>query len=341
MIRPTDRTWINRPFIEAGDSGVPAIWTFWYGYSARIYDGGKVSYGTPTNYTERRLSWILEWVSQHYGTNRNRWYCSGSSMGGCGTMSFGWRHPELFAALYAHVPIVSYTYLGSASAKRLEPLIGLKPLTQAVRTNEGVSLLERMDSTKYVQKTTTDLPFLYIVNGRKDGSIPWQNNPPFYRALEKSGQGHAIFWDDEGHGASGKNPPPDIADWTKRFRRFRLDESFPAFSRTSTNRNPGQGEPADGDSVGWMNRGLDWRDIEDTPNRYAITLLAHFDGMTYPVTTDVALRRVQRFKPEAGATLRVTLGGGPPRTITVAENGRIAIAGVAIPGPDGVRVTLE
>ena len=94
VIRPTDRTWINRPHSEAGDGGMPAIWTFWYGYNSKIYDRQEMSSGVPTNYTERRLMWILNWVQQYYQTDPNRWYCSGSSMGGCGTISFGLRRPE-------------------------------------------------------------------------------------------------------------------------------------------------------------------------------------------------------------------------------------------------------
>ena len=105
LIRPTDRVWINRPHNEAGDGGMPAIWTFWYGYNSNIYNRDLMSEGIPVNYTERRLLWILNWVNEYFQPDPNRWYCSGSSMGGCGTISFGLRHPELFAALYAHVPM--------------------------------------------------------------------------------------------------------------------------------------------------------------------------------------------------------------------------------------------
>lgn len=341
IIRPTDRAWINRPFEEARDSGAKAIWTFWYGYNSKIYDRAAMADGVVTNYTERRLLWILEWVNRHYGTDRNRWYCSGGSMGGCGTISFAWRHPELFAALHAHVPIVSLTYLGSGSAHRLEPMTGFAPITQAVMTNENVPLLERMNSVSYVNAATADLPYLFVVNGRQDNSIPWQNNPPFYRALNQSAQGHAVFWDDGRHDTAGKNAPKDVAGWTRRFLRFRLDESFPAFTNTSANRNPGNGDPKDGDVIGWMNRGMDWRDIEDQTDHYAITLAADFPDIAYPVQTDVTLRRVQRFKPATGARLRVSVGKLPEFTIQVGADGRITLPRVVIPDQAGVRVVLR
>jgi hypothetical protein len=72
VIRPTDRTWMGRTFTDAADAGTPATWSGWYGYNSRIYDRDLMAQGTPTNYTERGLLWILDWVSRHYGTDRNR-----------------------------------------------------------------------------------------------------------------------------------------------------------------------------------------------------------------------------------------------------------------------------
>lgn len=340
VIRPTDRTWINRPHTEANDGGAPAIWSFWYGYNSHIYDRELIARGTPTNYTERRLLWILDWVSRYFQTDRNRWYCSGSSMGGCGTISFGLHHPELFAACHAHVPIVSYTYLGKGSAHRLEPSSWIGRITPDVMTNEGIPLLERLDGTKFVRETRADLPFLYILNGRKDDSIPWENNPAFYRALDDGANGHAVYWDDGQHSTAGKDAPDDVKAWTQRFRSFRLDQSFPAFSGTSSNRDAGDGNPANGDPVGWINRGMDWKDIADESDHYAITLLAAFPGIQYPIQTTVSLRRVQRFKVLPGAKLNVTVGDAPPRVIEAGPGGRISIPNVVIPNGAGVRIVI-
>lgn len=341
VIRPTDRTWINRPHNEAGDGGAPAIWTFWYGYNSNIYDRKLMAAGTPTNYTERRLLWILDWVSRHYQTDRNRWYCSGSSMGGCGTISFGLRHPELFAACHAHVPIVSYTYLGKGSAHRIEPTCWSGAITPDVKTNEGVALLERLNGTKFVSETTADLPYLFILNGRKDDSIPWENNPPFYQALSDHAHGFAVYWDDGIHSTAGRDAPEDVKAWTQRFRRFRLDQSYPAFARASSSSDAGNGQPANGDIVGWINRGLDWSNIEDEPDHYAITIVADFPGIQYPVKTDFSLRRVQRFKVSPGTKLNVAIGDARPIAVESARDGRISIPNVAIPTNAGVRVVIR
>jgi hypothetical protein len=342
VVRPTDRVWIGRPHNEAADGGSPAIWSFWYGYNSKIYDRQLMGEGVPTNYTERRNLWILQWVRQYYQVDPAQWSCSGSSMGGCGTISFGLHHPELFAALHAHVPIAAYTYLGSGnlSAHRLEPACWTGPIAADLKTDEGVSLLERMNSTKFVREAPGDLPPLFLVNGRQDGSIPWMNNPSFYRALDAAHQGFAVYWDNGTHATCGKDAPADVKAWTKRIRRFRLDESFPAFSKTSTNRDPGNGRPDNGDVIGWMNRGMDWKEIEDSPGRYAITIVADYPGIEYPVRTDVTLRRVQRFKTAPAEKLTVRVGDGRPASIAADAHGRITIPGVVIPSSTGVRIAV-
>ena len=340
VVRPTDRVWINRPHLEAADGGTNAIWTFWYGYNSCIYDLSLMPKGQPTNYTERLILWILNWASGYYQPDTERWYCSGSSMGGCGTISFGLRHPELFAAIHAHVPIVSYTYLGSGSAHRLEPSCWVGPIKDDLKTNEGIPLLERMNSVEFVSQSKADLSFVFLVNGRKDASIPWSNNPPFYRALGAAHQGFAAYWDNGSHATSGTDAPEDIKKWLDRLRRFRLNESFPAFTNTSCDRNPGNGPPEDGDLIGWINRGLEWRDIEDDHDHYAIIVLADYPGIQYPVRTDMKLRRVQKFKPQALEQLRVRVGENQIGSIEVKTDGSIEITGIVIPSSEGVRIEI-
>ena len=341
LVRPTDRVWINRPHNEAGDGGTPAIWTFWFGYNSNIFDRQLMAGGVPVNYTEQRNLWLLAWVRRHFQPDTNRWYCSGSSMGGCGTVSFGLRHPELFAALHARVPIVSYTYLGQASATRLEPSCWTGRIPPELKTSAGAPLLEHLDGTKFVTESRGDLPFLYLLNGRQDGSIPWQNNPPFYRALVKAHQAFAAYWDNGTHATSGKDAPADVKAWDARFRRFRRDESVPAFTGTSSDRKPGNGDPADGDRIGWINRGMDWKDIEDAPDRYAITVTADYPGLEYPVRTDMTLRHLQRFKVTPAMPLSVQIGSAAPVRIQADATGHLAIPGVSIPAREGVRVVVQ
>ena len=343
VIRPADRMWTNRPVVESPDNRdhVPAVNTWWFGCNSQIYKSTLLEHRVVVNYTEERLLWLVRWAQRYFGTNVNRCYLSGSSMGGSGAVSMALHHPNLFAAVYAQVPVVSYTRnkigRGRGSVSRLECICG--PLHEKVMTNQAVPVLDYMNGTLMVQQARVDLPPVFLMNGRKDGSIPWSNNPPFYQALNGTRQGFAVYWDGGSHGM-WKNVPDDVAGWKELMLKFRLDVSYPGFSNCSTNKNPGNGDPQDGDIVGWMNRGLGWADVVDDPQRYGITVTCGYPGMSYPVTVDVTLRRVQRFKVRPGEKLIAKVGAEPDREVYVDEYGLITLPRVAILSAEGTRITL-
>jgi hypothetical protein len=132
-----------------------------------------------------------------------------------------------------------------------------------------------------------------------------------------------------------------VKAWLERFRRFRLDESVPVFINTSSDRNAGNGDPADGDIIGWINRGMDWKDIEDKPDRYAITMIADYPGLEYPVRTDVTLRRLQHFRIKPSEPLSVQIGSAASVSIKADVQGRLTVPGVSIPSRDGVHVVVQ
>ncbi|HUU27709.1 MAG TPA: alpha/beta hydrolase-fold protein [archaeon] len=305
LIAPTDRTWVCRTLLESWDARdhfSPAIDTFWYGYNDRIYDRDSMLSGTPTNFTERRNLWILSWAQEYFRCDPARIVLEGGSMGGCGTLSWGLRHPELFSALMAAVPLVGYfDQEWGGSEKRLTPFCG--PLDR--RDSEGTILRQRMDSRTVLADALEkgiDLPFLVISNGRQDGSIPWRPNPRYYRALNESRQGFIAGWDNGVHSNCMDHADPWFKNWQdpEYLLRFSLKESFPALSNFSLNDNPGNGEPADGDLTGYINFGLEWKEIRDEKDQYALTLFFAGGKPRLPATVDITLRRVQRFHPAPG-----------------------------------------
>ena len=113
------------------------------------------------------------------------------------------------------------------------------------------------------------------------------------------------------------------------------------FTNASSSKNPGDGRPDDGDIIGWINRGLDYRDIRDTAGEYAVTLTATGPEISYPLTADITLRRLQQFKVQPGDKLTVRVGDAPASSVTVPADGLVTIVGVSIPSADGVRVTIS
>src|SRR4029078_1466059 len=77
--------------------------TTWFGYTCVPQ---WATHKDPRAYpfTERRMLWTIEWVRRKYDVNPNRIYGGGLSMGGWGSTTFGLRHPEIFAAIFAQMP---------------------------------------------------------------------------------------------------------------------------------------------------------------------------------------------------------------------------------------------
>ena len=265
--------------------------------------------GIATDYSQQRLLWLIGWTKRYLKADPNRFYGTGSSMGGCGGMAFTFRHPEIFAAFYASVPIVAYSdgdpkkgrALGwHSSAFRVAGVCG--PLS--MKCSEGMTLEERLDARRFALSHPGDLPYLVIVNGRKDTSIPWHVNPDFYRAMQKTRHGFLAAWNNAIHSRVHKDLPPDIkrAASSRSLMRFALNKSYPAFSNDSDDQDPGNGDSTNGDIVGFMNRWLDWTDPKETPRRYEVLIKWTGDAKTLPVTVDVTPRRVQAFKLQPGET---------------------------------------
>jgi hypothetical protein len=347
-VRPTDRTWIGRMFPEGIDGCqklTPAIHSFWYGYNSNIHWPDKMPQGVCTNYTERRLLWIVDWVRRTYQTDPNRTYAYGSSMGGCGDIDVILRHPEIFAAIRAHVPIVAYDKgPGGDSEMRMVKETGGMELM----TSEGMTVRDRLDGTKFVRDHQGDLPFLVITNGRNDTSIPWWKNPDFYRAMRDQRQGMIAAWDEGAHGTCGKDMPADIKAWDslRAFHKlFALNQSYLALTNLSVDNNPGNGDARDGDPVGFMGRGLTWEAPVDEAGKYEVLLKWTLEADRLPVTADVTPRRLQAFKLRAGDEVTATNLGADGaevqrQTLTVDASGLLTFKGFRITSANGNRLVL-
>ena len=287
------------------------------------------------NYTEEQILGIVRWAQDDLGTDPDRCYLSGGSMGGSGSVSLGFHHPHIFTHINVRVPAVAYTPEGNLW--RLECFCG--PLDTTAVNHKGEPFLAHMNGILTAQRSRTDLPFLVMRSGRTDRSIPWANKPAFYRAMNTARQGFVAYWSNGGHADADRDFPGD-SHYAPARKKFGLDLSYLAFSNASHNGNPGNGDPEDGDLVGWINRGLDWEGIEDTPDGYAVTVLAYYEGLAYPVTVDVTPRRLQRFKVEAGEAVIVRVDGEDSQSIRADDNGLITVPRVRITDREGTRIRI-
>ena len=338
IVTLSNRQWTGgRPVLESGDARdhCPAINNFYYGYNSRIYETTHTEKTVVPNYTEEQILAIIRWAEGTLGADPNRTHLSGGSMGGSGGVSLAMHYPEVFEYVYAHVPAVAY--LPGANLNRLECFSG--PLDETAVTGEGVPFIEHMNGIIQCQRPGVDLPFIWMQSGRADKSIAWVNNPPFYRAMNEARQAFVAYWSGGEHGTAIKDMPKDrFIPSTEKLRR---DTSYIVFTNNSDNRNPGDGDPAVGDVVGWINRGIDWADIVDEPDQYAVTVQQAYEGIEYPITVDITPRRVQQFTVKPGDVVSVTVGDEVARNITVDEYGLITVPGVRIEDAAGTRVVVR
>ena len=248
-ITPMDRVWVGRAVTESRDGRdhCPAINTWWYGYHSEIYKTTSTPEAVAPNYTERYLIGLVWWAQAYLGADANQTYVTGGSMGGSGTVAMALHFPHVFAAAYAQVPVYSCTRPGKGSAVRLECMVG-SLRDRKVVTSDGVPLLDYMNGAANMRKAKGDVPPIFSCNGRRDGSIPWENNPPFYRAANGARQAFAVFWNNGKHGMA-REAPADVRAWAGRMYSYRLDQSYLAFTNCSDNRDYGNGDPKEGDGT--------------------------------------------------------------------------------------------
>jgi hypothetical protein len=171
----------------------------------------------------------------------------------------------------------------------------------------------------------TDLPFMITFNGKNDLVVGWLEKIGFYNAMQESRHGGIFFFDSRAHGGGTREWLPEQVNDV--LYRYRLDQSFPAFSYALCNDNPGDGHATDGDTYGTINGHLSWDgDIVDTTDRYEITLrlidLTSVHGTeAAPESTrvDVTLRRLQKFDVQAHASFLVENRDTSGTTVEVME----------------------
>ena len=337
-VMPCDRQWTGgRPLTESHDKRdhCPAISTWYYGYPERIYETLDYENKVVPNYTEEQMLGIVRWAQGYLGVDPNQFYLTGGSMGGSGSVSLGFHHPDVFAHIDVNVPAIAYTPEGNLS--RLNCFCG--PLDHAVVTGKGEPFLEHMNGILTAARTTADLPFLIMRSGRTDRSIPWANKPAFYAAMNTARQAFVAYWSGGDH-ASADDDFPKESHYAPSLEKVRMDRSYLAFSNCSNNDHPGNGDSEDGDTMGWINRGLDWEDVVDTDTEYAVTVQAYHEGLVYPVVVDVTPRRLQVFRAGPGQKVDVHLSTGENYEIQADQVGLLTLPGVSIANRAGTRIHL-
>lgn len=288
-------------------------YTWWYGYGNSY---PNVSSGTVVNYTENMLLHMLDWAKAAFPIDANRVFLQGGSMGGTGSISFGIRHPELIAGIYAQVPQVNPALPGIGWPQtQLQGIWGT--VSRNLPTNEGAGVWDRMNMTQYVADHKQDMPFLKVQNSKNDQTLFWFQIPDFYKNLNASRHGFISAWGQGGHVNSSSGLPSAYSGFDLYGKIYR-NRSYVAVSNSSANNDPGSGDPANGDSVGQMNAGYDWTILSDNADQWSALVKYTAGGSA---CADISARRLQNFNFAAGDLLAYCLTD--PATGAVVQAGTI------------------
>jgi len=297
--------------------GLGQLETFWFGY---LWNGTGPTYAYAS--TEYKLAWLLKWTIAHYGADPNRIYGFGSSMGGWGSSTWSLRHPEIFAAVFAQMP-------------RFEEVEVASMVTKGY-TNAAPSTLMSDGDTHYVTRQNTvnwvqsrgcgaPLPFIGWGIGRNDGYATWQEQVDMVNALKACRYGFAFDWNNGTH----SDGPAAALIVSKQYRTtFLKNASYPAFTNSSLDNNPGSGSPTDGDLSGCINCGFTWASVTDTQTAWSASISNSKNTATMSV--DITPRNTQRFAVGPGMMVAWTSSAGQAGTLVADQYGLVTAPRVVL-----------
>ncbi len=324
---------------------------FWFGFSEQ-YNPESYSNIVPTDglvqdYTARRVLFTLLWARRTFPVDTTKVYVAGGSMGGICAVFLSLWHPNLIAAAWANVPLVSFASQSDPNPYALfnqgnhyrqgcDRFWG--EVESDLRMADGGRVFERLDASTLAASHEGDfVPPLITFNGRNDQTVGWADKISFYRAMRDSRGGGTFYWDNRDHLTAIASAWKPMMDYGIPYMyRYRTNLSFPAFSNCSADWNPGNGQAMDGDSVGTINGYLDFDPaITDDPVRWIVRLgtrdpLSQWGKMIAPdsMTVNVTPRRLQRFL--------LTPGYAYPYTVQRAKNLAVVRQGMAFADGFGV-----
>lgn len=312
-------------FNSLGGTGVPGEWVmsiddylstsdaadFYFGYHqdydwATLWNPTAPPYTIVADYSDQRVQYLIDWATNSWTHDRNRVYAMGSSMGGTFAFFLAWHHPEKIAGALAFIPKLCFGYTSNDPAPWLRDSFNRMwgTVDEDLPTTNGTTTYEWMDGRSQAETFANrgSAPMVGFV-GRNDDVVGWGEKVAYFNALEQNHSGGTWFWDQRGHYDSQYTATwSPMQNW-KQLYKFRLDQSYPAFSNCSADFSAGNGDPAVGDSVGTINGFADWDSlVVDTQTRWSVTLRSRALNTRYQsfakpasMTVDVSPRRLQQF----------------------------------------------
>ena len=291
-----------------------------------------LSADTIINYTQRRYLWIDGWLARHFNIDTNRINVHGHSMGSAGALAL----VKCFPEHYGSATLFNSGFGGPEDDSNTFFIFGSIaenfPTNLKNRNDEAVRFYELWDLNTNCS-AHRDLPLIRHWHGKNDinGAMHW--GPTVienFFICDSIGTGAQNHWSERPHGIdlapdyndhwimgipAAQQTALDNVDFAEA--RFRSDESFPAFFNhrlEAKNNNPGMGligiNNGDGDNWGTWGGYHRWEAVEESLHSWQVTAWLESNSI-FPndqspedfLTTSLAIRRPQTFKPTTGETV--------------------------------------
>lgn len=331
---PELRVYTRDAIVDPDGDGV--VETCWFGYLCKPF-GAKHDGPLAYPFTENRLEWMVKWLIQRYKADPQRVYSSGQSMGGMGSTQFSFRHPELFAAVYPRLGRVRQTWLPSVAEGVTRSIQKARWDKPAPMMDDGkLDYFTRMDTVLWASQHHEDLPFYGWCFGKTDTVAPWTDNAEMVKALTENHHGFAFAWNEHGHSSAGAKSMQEVVKYYPP-TKFARNLSYPAFGNSSINSVMGATRE-EGDMVGGINLGFDWKDVVDTPGKWSANISNEL--AREQMTVDVTPRRCQQFKAKPGEKFTWTASTGEEGEVTADKWGLVTIEKLKIDPGKATTLTI-
>lgn len=273
--------------------------------------------GINNNFSQQRVSDVIDWVIHHLPVDSNRIYLDATSDGSGPAFFYAITYPERIAAVAVHVGPLNFSFLNdwiancslnTGKKNRVDGDKRLGTVATNLMCNLGIHTYEALNAGWMIhQYPTKNYPVIYSINGKNDKQTGWTEKPIWYDSVNANHFGSYFFWDSRDHGANGKT-------WGDNFNLYRYarNVSYPAFSFCSLNEDYGNGSGLTGASYGTVNGSLDWSEnVIDSAQTWKAkvfvrNLLDQFGNyIVYPdsCTADITPRRLHHFTFTQGTTI--------------------------------------
>jgi dienelactone hydrolase len=285
--------------------------SFYFGYELNYdldqpYNFPRTDGGLVSDFTEKRVMFLLDWANREMPHDPTRVYAMGASMGGSFAFFLAWHHPDLIAGSLSVVPKLCLGYrpdVYPVLRESLDRLWGSPDLD--LPTTVGERVFQWMDGREQarLERHRGSAPVIGFC-GINDDITGWGEKVAYFQAMQAQNAGGQWFWDERDH-----YTPQEQTAWfpmmaSRQLYKYRSDLSYPAFANCSSDGHYGNGDPATADPIGNINGAVDWDEntVSEMWLRWDVTLrtrgLTTQDGVLgapESLVVDVTPRRLQRF----------------------------------------------